>query len=102
MDRDAHGVVGAKVRYGSFEDEPLDTANPLFDGPLDHLFDALNIPGRQLRMRDFVAETEKQFGIKIRETAVQEIVIAIDDGRGRQEVLPEAYDLVSDGIDLLS
>lgn len=51
MNRDAHRVVAAQVSAGPPEDEPLNAADALYDGLLDHQLDALDIRLGQLHMR---------------------------------------------------
>lgn len=102
MNRDAHRVVEAQVSAGPPEDEPLNAADALFDGLLDHRLDAPDIRLGQMYMGNLMTQTEEQFRIRIRESVLLDIVISVDDDRSRQEALPEIGDLVADGLDLLS
>jgi hypothetical protein len=78
VDCDAHRVVAAQVCAGPPEDEPLNAADALFDGLLDHQLDALNIRLGQMHVRDLVAETEEQLRIGLRKNVFRDIVVSGD------------------------
>ncbi|MEY9123799.1 hypothetical protein [Bradyrhizobium yuanmingense] len=102
MNRDAHRVVAAQVGAGPPEYESLNAADALLDGLLDHRLDAPDIRLGQVLMRNLMTQMEEKLRIRIRESAILDIVISVDDDRARQEALPEIGDLVADGLDLLS
>ncbi|RZN07305.1 hypothetical protein CWO91_27920 [Bradyrhizobium genosp. SA-3] len=100
MNRDAHRVIAAQVGAGPPEDEPLNAADALLDGLLDHRLDAPDIRLGQVHMRNLMTQMEEK--LRIRESVILDIVISVDDDRARQEALPEIGDLFADGLDLLS